>query len=680
MNHKLRKIGITVFMGIAIMASHAFSADLPTAKSIALEMGAGWNLGNTMEAPGSPTAWGNVLPSQAFIDSVKKAGFNTIRLPCAWDGYANQTTYAIDPLWMAQVKQVVDYCIKDSLFVVLNIHWDGGWLESNIAKAITDANLLKVMKAKQGAYWRQIATVFKDYGRHMLLASTNEPSVETVEQMAILKDLHQIFIDTVRATGSNNASRTLILPGPSTSFERTSNWMTLPTDKISQRLMVECHFYPYQFTLMSRETDWGYGPVYPIYYWGQGNHSTTDLIHNADGNEEAYVTQQFDLMKSKFLDQNVPVLVGEFGAMKRLTLTGDNLLRHVRSRRAFYNHVVKSAKSRGMIPVVWDAGGKGDGTMTVFHRKPGRGYDAGKIYDLGLLNAIRDGIGLPKLAGDTSLAPIVTGSNSMRILYSAKDSGSGQVGLGVIRYDMSNYDSIYVKAYVKGTKQYDSLGTLNNCSFSLNLVTMSKNWTWREAKLGTTTFDTWQTYGIGVSTVENTPGALSPADIKNIDVFSLLIYSHGFRGAVYVDWIIFKSKSGVRDTVYSFDQYIPEEGEKNVEVVEPFPTSQVENDNEWLTATTTKWATTPVLGRSNQIHHSVRVNMHQNSMELEWYSLGSEPTILTVSNLKGQTLWEESLRGSHGMNRWSIPIIFKGKAFVSVRTPGSISSKFVNVK
>jgi hypothetical protein len=121
---------------LLLATSIPLAQNLPTAKSIAAEMGMAWNIGNTMEAPGSPTSWGNPLPTQQLIDAVKAAGFNTVRIPCAWDtGHANHTTNEILPTWMAQVKQVVDYCIKDSLFVVLNIHWDGGWLEENISTA-----------------------------------------------------------------------------------------------------------------------------------------------------------------------------------------------------------------------------------------------------------------------------------------------------------------------------------------------------------------------------------------------------------------------------------------------------------------------------------------------------------------------------------------------------------------
>ncbi len=43
--------------------------------ALAQEMVPGWNLGNSLEAIGGETAWGNPPVSQRLIDSVKKAGF-----------------------------------------------------------------------------------------------------------------------------------------------------------------------------------------------------------------------------------------------------------------------------------------------------------------------------------------------------------------------------------------------------------------------------------------------------------------------------------------------------------------------------------------------------------------------------------------------------------------------------
>jgi Cellulase (glycosyl hydrolase family 5) len=606
-------------------ASLTTAADLPTAKSIAAEMGVGWNIGNSMEVPGNPTNWGNPIPTQRVIDSVKAAGFKTVRIPCAWDSYADATTHVIKPEWMAQVKQVVDFCIKDSLFVVLNIHWDGGWIEGKIDSAATRPAMLATMKAKQGAYWKQIATTFKDYDRHLLFASANEPGVDDQANLGILMSLHQIFVDTVRATGGKNASRSLILQGPSTSFEHSADWITnLPTDKIADRFMVEAHFYPYQYCLMSQPANWG-TMAYPFYYWGKGLHSTTDLIHNPGWGEESYVDSQFNLMKPKFLNKNIPVLVGEFGAMKRMTLTGDSLRLSILGRRRFYNYVVGAALSRGMIPVLWDAGGKGDGTMSVFDRTKD-----GAVYDLGLLNAVRTAAGLSRLPGDTSEWILPTGNNSMKILYSAKDSLFGQVKFDVPKPNFGAYDSILVRAYVNGQSKYDSAGISKYGYLGLNLVTMSNNWAWREATLGTLTNDAWATYSIPLSSKQAdtaVKGILVPADPTKIDFFALQATSKGYNGTIYVDWIVFKTKAGVSDTVYPFNVTVPSAFSGNVVSVTSIATSAVASDVEWKTATTGYKATTAIAKFAR-----IQTGLRHTGTRL----VSSDKSVIRLTDLRGQ--------------------------------------------
>lgn len=638
----------------------SFGQALPAAKSIAAEMGAGWNLGNTMELIGVQP-----IPTKALFDSVKAAGFKTVRIPAAWNMHADQSTHAIDPAWMAQVKQVVDYAIQDSLFVVLNIHWDGGWIEGKIDSAATRPEMLATMKAKQGAYWKQIATTFRDYDRHLLFASANEPGVDDQAHLNILMDIHQIFVDTVRATGGNNASRTLVLQGPSTSFEHTADWVTaLPTDKIADRYMVEAHFYPYQFCLMSSDASWGK----PFFYWGKAFHSATDAAHNPTWGEESYVDSQFNLMKPKYLDRNIPVLVGEFGALKRLSqnLSPENLKLHILSRRHFYNTVVKSALGKGMVPVLWDAGGKGDGTMTVFDRGAA---NEGAVYDLGLLNAVRAAAGLSRLPGDTTADyTVATGNNSLRILYSAKDSGNGKINLGVAKANMSGYDSVLVRAYVKGTTRYDSSGVAKNGFLSMSVVTMSKSWTWREKSLGAVAMDGWKTYAIPLSTDANDSNALVPADIAAIDFFAFQTYSHAFRGAIYLDWIVFKSRSGASDTVYTFNQQAPEEGDGNVVSAQLVSTGAVADDATWLTATTSKWGTTSVQRRKDGVDGTLRVANADGAIRATFTATTASTATASLLDIQGRPLWNSTFRCVAGENVFAIPDAPRGISILRVRT------------
>jgi hypothetical protein len=670
---KLFSWTLQTIMIVLIPASLTIAQDLPTAKSIAAEMGAGWNLGNTMELINVQP-----IPTKTLFDSVKAAGFKTVRIPAAWNMHADQTTHEIDAAWMAQVKKVVDYAIQDSLFVILNIHWDNGWLEGKIDSAASRPEMLATMKAKQGAYWKQIATAFKDYDRHLLFASANEPGVDQQANLGILMTIHQIFIDTVRATGGNNSSRTLILQGPSTSFEHTADWVTtLPTDKIADRIMMEAHFYPYQFCLMSQPADWGA----PFYYWGKAYHSTTDASHNPTWGEESYVDSQFNLIKPKYLDKNIPVVVGEFGALKRLTLTGDNLKLSILSRRHFYNYVTKAALSRGMIPIAWDAGGKGDGTMTIFDRNK---ENEGAIYDLGLLNAIRSAAGLSKLPGDTTNDyTVATGDNSLRILYSAKDSCRGQVKLPVVKGNMTPYDSVLVKAYIKGISRYDSAGITNYGFISLSLVTMSKNWTWREKNLGAITMDSWKTYSIPVSANSADTNALVPADPAAIDFFALQAYSKAFRGAIYVDWIIFKSKNGTVDTVYNFNQKAPEEGNDNVVSIKLYPTTDVPSDKEWETATSSKWDVNPVKRSVIAPNNSSNLYVVASSETIRiFYHIDKAlPGLITLSDLQGRTLFSQKIKNSIGRNELTLPNKHRGPVILQINQGSRVLvSKVISVK
>jgi aryl-phospho-beta-D-glucosidase BglC (GH1 family) len=350
-----------------------------TAVQLAAKMKLGWNIGNSMEATGGETAWGNPKITKALIDLAKANGFNAIRIPCSWNQYLeNSSTAKIKTEWLNRVKEVVQYCVDNDMYVIVNIHWDGGWLENNI----TEAKKVET-NAKQKAFWQQIATHLRGFDEHLLFASANEPAVENAAQMAVLTSYHQTFIDAVRSTGGKNAYRNLIVQGPSTDIEKTNKLMlTLPTDNIANRMMVEVHFYPYQFCLMTKDADWGK----MFYYWGAGNHSTTDTEHNPTWGEETDVNNLFVSMKTQFVDKGIPVILGEFGAIRRSDLTGDALTLHLKSRADFYKFVVKQSRANGLIPFYWDAGNLGVNTMSLFDRSNNT------VFDSQALTGLQDGL------------------------------------------------------------------------------------------------------------------------------------------------------------------------------------------------------------------------------------------------------------------------------------------------
>ena len=319
-----------------------------SAVQLAAKIKLGINIGNTLEAIGSETSWGNPKVTKALIDLYKQSGFNAVRIPCSWDQYSNASN-VIKTEWLSRVKEVVQYCVDDGMYAILNIHWDGGWLENNVTTAKQDA-----VNAKQKDFWKQIATTMRDFDEHVLFASANEPNVDNATQMSVLLSYHQTFIDAVRATGGRNAYRVLIVQAPSTDIDKANTLMnTLPVDKVTGRMMAEVHYYsPYQFCLMNQDADWGK----MFYYWGNGFHSNADPSRNANWGEESYVDDEFRKMKTQFVDKGIPVVLGEYDAMRRTNLSGDALTLHLASRAYYLKYVTKQAKANGMLPFYWDTG------------------------------------------------------------------------------------------------------------------------------------------------------------------------------------------------------------------------------------------------------------------------------------------------------------------------------------
>ena len=364
--------------------TNPIAADATGMSSSAVQLAAkiklGWNMGNSLEAIGGETAWGNPKATKAWIDLVKANGFNAIRIPCSFDQYlANSTTAKIKEEWLARVKEVVNYAIDNDMYVIVNIHWDGGWLENNCTEAAKSAT-----NAKQKAYWEQIATYLRGFDEHLIFASANEPKVANATEMAVLTTYHQTFIDAVRSTGGKNAYRTVVVQGPDTDIEKTNKLMlTLPTDKVANRMMMEVHYYtPYQFTLMDKDADWGK----MFYYWGANNRSATDTERNPTWGEEADLTKLFKSMKTQFVDKGIPVILGEFGAIRRTNLTGTNLTLHLASRAYYLKVVVQQAKANGMVPFYWDEGNLGSNGFGIFNR-----FNT-SVVDSQALNGLLDGL------------------------------------------------------------------------------------------------------------------------------------------------------------------------------------------------------------------------------------------------------------------------------------------------
>jgi endoglucanase len=337
-----------------------------TSLQLSQEMSPGWNLGNSLEAidAGKPyvwgsthfneQAWGNPKVTQALMNAVKAAGFKSVRIPASWKQYADADDN-ISPQWMARVREVVDYTRKAGLYAVVNVHWDGGWMQPTYKQQAT-AN------ARLTRFWTQIANAFKDYDDHLLFAGTNEVMVDgdysppTTEYCAVQNGFNQVFVNAVRATGGNNAKRHLVVQSFNTNVDHalTCN-ATLPTDPAVGRLFMEVHYYdPFNFTINEQSRIWQWGSI------------ATDPAATETWANEPYVDAQFRKMKSAFIDKGVPVLLGEYAAILRT--------RHdpAGTYRTHWDRVItRSAVRHGLVPVYWDNGYTTDLQMGLFNRATG---------------------------------------------------------------------------------------------------------------------------------------------------------------------------------------------------------------------------------------------------------------------------------------------------------------------
>lgn len=354
-------------------------------KVLAKKINLGWNLGNTLEAIGGETAWGNPKASKALIDLVKASGFNAVRIPCAWDQYLeNQTTYKIKDLWLARVKEVVDYCIENDMYAILNIHWDGGWLENNP----TPDKQAEVNK-KQKAIWEQIALYFRNYDEQLLFAGTNEVHTTsgnpTQANFDVQMSYNQTFVDAVRSTGGKNAYRNLIIQAYNTNIDQAVAYLKISTDYVPDRLMVEVHHYdPWNFCGLEKDETWGkYAAL-----WGQPYEQYAVGVlagRAATWGKEDYLKTQFNKMKTSFVDKGYPVILGEYGVIRRTTYSGDALMHHLNSRAYYLRYVTEQAKNYGLIPFYWDNGSTGNLAFGIIDRKTNR------IADEKALNALIEG-------------------------------------------------------------------------------------------------------------------------------------------------------------------------------------------------------------------------------------------------------------------------------------------------
>lgn len=317
-------------------------------------MAPGWNMGNHMDAisndVASETAWGNAKATQATLDGVKAAGFKAVRICVTWQGHIGEApAYRLDEKWLGRVEEIVGYAEKAGLVAIVNTHHDESyWLDINKASEKTKDEIFSV--------WTQIAQRFKDKGEWLVMESFNEIQdggwgwseafkADPKRQYDILNSWNQVFVDAVRATGGNNATRWLGIPGYAASPQFTIAGLTLPEDYTSaNRLIVAVHDYdPYNYTLSN--------PL--VAQWGH----TADPAKRCSDQDEKNVVDVFDNLKAAYLDKDIPVYLGEFGCSRHKE-------EDLPYQMYYIEYFCKAAADHLLPMYLWDNGVSGSGSET----------------------------------------------------------------------------------------------------------------------------------------------------------------------------------------------------------------------------------------------------------------------------------------------------------------------------
>jgi endoglucanase len=338
-----------------------------TAMETVNDMGLGWNLGNTFDCFGTwkeietpddqITMWGNVVPTEEMVVTIKKYGFKTVRFPVTWMNFMDDSG-KVSEEWMSRVKEVVDWIIKAGMYCILNVHHDGvagNWL----------AEGTKVQK-KYVTLWTQIANEFKSYDDHLILESMNEVEYKSGNDFDFktLVTLTQAFVDTVRGTGENNADRLLLISGMNTNLEQTcSSGYQMPTDK-ANKLAISIHYYlPPQFTVESDKNPWTWTDDQGVV------HEITPMTKWGSESDYKEMVTNFETMKKAFADKGIPVILGEVGVLTEESKDKDSI------REFLYAQYSFTADYDGFMSVLWDTSKNTAGDMNFYNRETDKWYD-----------------------------------------------------------------------------------------------------------------------------------------------------------------------------------------------------------------------------------------------------------------------------------------------------------------
>lgn len=309
---------------VLLAAATVASAAAPTtAFGIIDDMGAGWNVGNSLDGTGGETGWNNPKTTKTMIDTVRLAGFKTLRIPVRWDEHVSGSQYTIEAAWLNRVDEIVNYALSNNMYAIVNIHHNDGWVDPTAANETAAKNHLTKL-------WAQIAAKFQKYDNHVIFEVMNEPNVTTngntdwvgkQEYYDVINRMNAAALATIRGTGGNNAKRLVMLPGYSANNDSRMSKLAVPNDPM---VAVSVHSYDPQAFCMS--------------------YSTPNLTTFTD---TKYVQDMFDLVANTFVKKNIPVILGEWAATNK-----NNLSERVKHAKFF----AQKAKAARIPIILWDNG------------------------------------------------------------------------------------------------------------------------------------------------------------------------------------------------------------------------------------------------------------------------------------------------------------------------------------
>ena len=464
----------------------------------------GWNLGNALESSGGETNWGNPKTTQAMIKAVADAGFNAIRIPVRWtEQLSDAQNMVVKDTWLARVKEVVDWALAENMYVIINTHHEA-WLDRNPFYSKQQEN-----NQKLHALWTCIATYFRDYGEKLIFAGTNETTVDwsapNTEQQTVQNSYNQTFVDAVRDTGGKNYYRNLVVQTFACSPYFGLNGLTIPTDKVEERLSVEFHYYdPYE-----------YCGNCTYYYWGEAYKDKGRILTSST---ESTITNLFDRITNTWTKKGLGVVMGEYGVSNHYT--SDDMQTQQENMQYYLKCVTGEARKHGFAAFVWDNNAFNNGPENFGIFKRWNNMAVGNTY---FLKGITEGAGTeyvePQYQGDDETGDGLTVWEGDAML----DWGNGmQLTVPASLFEGKGNDVKLVLSYTQDYTDYDDIQLFYGDWSALLPYTVGEN-------SYTGDFIPSNYYSTGSGTSHVTAFAFSEETLSVILQKGVVIQGHGIR-------------------------------------------------------------------------------------------------------------------------------------------------------